>query len=58
MTTKIIPFRRPEPSPQTNHGFAQKSPAERTEALPQWAKELDVEWIFKAADQRSGGRPY
>ncbi|MEM7328895.1 MAG: hypothetical protein AAF437_09165 [Pseudomonadota bacterium] len=52
MASKIIPFRRPKPV--SNSG--QATPVERTEAMPDWAKALDVEWIFKEADRRMGKR--
>ena len=52
MASKIIPFRRPEPVEQT----ARPTPKERADALPVWAQELDVAWIFKEADRRMGKR--
>ncbi|MEO1156436.1 MAG: hypothetical protein AAFX32_04250 [Pseudomonadota bacterium] len=48
MASKIIPFRRPEPASQP----AKMTPAERAEALPEWAQELDTAWIFREADRR------
>lgn len=48
MASKIIQF----PAPKRQAGSAQATPKERTEALPDWLKELDVEWIFKEEKRR------
>ncbi len=50
MASKIIqfPVRERQTSP------LQTSPKARAEALPDWLKELDVEWIFKEEKQRRG----
>ncbi|MEL6414850.1 MAG: hypothetical protein AAFQ15_07910 [Pseudomonadota bacterium] len=48
MASKIIQF--PVRERQANSPLA--SPKARTEALPDWLKELDVEWIFKEEAQR------
>lgn len=48
MASKIIQFpvrERPESSNQI-------PPKARAEALPDWLKELDVEWIFKEEERR------
>ncbi|GAB5453850.1 MAG: hypothetical protein Hens2KO_00790 [Henriciella sp.] len=48
MASKIIQF----PTPKHQVGSPQATPQERAEALPDWLKELDVEWIFKEEKQR------
>lgn len=48
MASKIIQF----PVRERQTGSPQTSPKARAEALPDWLKELDVEWIFKEEEQR------
>ena len=59
MTTNVIQF------PKRPHGPSKSSaqsvtPLERSLALPESLRALDVEWIFKVADQRQklGPRRY
>jgi len=52
MSSNIIPFRRPGQAPQTPQIAARKTPEERAKALPDWANDLDVAWIFKESDRR------
>ena len=48
MASKIIQF----PVRERQANSLQASPKVRAEALPDWLKELDVEWIFKEEEQR------
>ena len=48
MASKIIQF----PVRERQANSVQASPKARAEALPDWLKELDVEWIFKEEEQR------
>ena len=50
MASKIIHF----PARERQASSLRPSPKERAEALPDWLKELDVEWIFKEDEQRRG----
>ena len=52
MASKIIPFKRPEPAPAARSPFLPPVPEERLAALPEWLKDMDVAWIFEAAEQR------
>ena len=52
MASKIIPFKRPESAPATRSPFIPPVPEERLEALPEWLQDMDVAWIFEAAEQR------
>lgn len=52
MASKILLFKRPETAPETRAPLAPATPAERLEALPEWLQDIDVAWIFDAADQR------
>jgi len=56
MSTKIIPF--PTQSRPTNPGVAsaQATPSERADALPDWLKALDIEWVFEEDARRQNRR--
>ena len=52
MASKIIQFRpRSETATDARLSYM-KAPRERAEALPEWLKELNVDWVFQAADDR------
>jgi len=54
MTSKIIPF-RPHKTPSAAPDATYRSPKARTEALPEWLHEFDVEWIFQEEERRKPG---
>ena len=52
MASKIIQFRPRSDTQQNSRPTGFPEARERAEALPDWLKELDVDWVFKAADER------
>ena len=56
MASKIILFRPRSETEKPQRPTGLPDPRERAEALPDWLKELDVDWVFKAADERAQRR--
>ncbi|MEL6727223.1 MAG: hypothetical protein AAFP81_16960 [Pseudomonadota bacterium] len=56
MASKIIQFRPRDASSDPKSVKSHLSAQDRTDALPEWLREHNVDWIFKAAEQRQTRR--